>query len=519
MTGGFDVLSLVSLVVTLAAFALLVLLRRRRAGFTTLVLLGLAVGIVIGILFRGHLTYVGFLGDLYVQVITAIVAPLIFISILSSVTSLGSTAKLRTIGLSSTFWLLLTNAIAIVLTLAIVLSIGLGTGVELDLTGEGADSLEGLVRPLDQVLLGLVPANLAGDFVSNNIVPIILFAILFAIAYLVANRAPDAQLGAFKNVVDGAKRVVMTAVGFVIELTPYAVLALVAVTTATAVTRIEMVLSLLGILVLAVGIAFLDAYLVNGVLLRVFADVNPIRWFRHMTAAQYTAFTTQSSVGTLPITIPSLTRKVGVPEDIATFAAPVGTTIGMPGCAGIWPIIVAVFSINVLGLDYSVWDYLALAGLCMLVSLGTAGVPGTAIITATAVLTAVGLPVEILVVLIPISAVAGTASTMANVTAAATAATIVARRLGVLDDAMFRSSRDGDPAPTRRARRRSEPAAATPAPGAEATQSAPSQDRAQTDAATAVLNRSAGEYTMPDGVPFGQCELPGSRLPETVRTS
>ncbi|MCC2034081.1 dicarboxylate/amino acid:cation symporter [Microbacterium allomyrinae] len=553
MTETFDLLSAVSLVVTIAAFAGLVLLRVRRAGFTTLVLIALAVGIGIGILFRGHLTYVGFLGDVYVQVITAIVAPLIFVSILSSVTSLGSTAKLRTIGLSSTFWLLLTNAIAIVLTLAIVISLGVGTGVEFTTEDGSGDSLVGLVRPLDEVLLGLFPANLAGDFVSNNIVPIILFAILFSVAYLVANRRTDPQLAAFKNVVDGAKKVVMTAVGFIIELTPYAVLALVATTTATAVTRIETVLSLVGILVLAVGISFLDAYVVNGVLLRVFADVNPIRWFRHMTAAQYTAFTTQSSVGTLPITIPSLTRKVGVSEDVATFAAPVGTTIGMPGCAGIWPIIVAVFSINALGIEYSVWDYLALAGLCMLVSLGTAGVPGTAIITATAVLTAVGLPIEILVVLIPVSAIAGTASTMANVTAAATAATIVARRLGTLDDAVFRGDGDLGPAfparsETRRDRRAraasaaggttgaavssagtaSDPSAAPtlllgrPLAGAgtPVTDDALATERTERDAVTAVLS-SAGitEYTIPDDIPIGQCELPGARLDDTARIS
>jgi len=510
MTDGFDLLSLASLAVTLAAFAGLVLLRVRRAGFTTLVLIALAAGIGIGILFRGHLTYVGFLGDVYVQVITAVVAPLIFVSILSSVTSLGSTSKLRTIGLSSTFWLLLTNAIAIVLTLAIVISVGLGNGVELNTVAGSGDSLVGLVKPLDQVLLALFPANLAGDFVGNNIVPIILFAILFAVAYLVANRKSDPQLASFKNVVDGAKKVVMTAVGFIIELTPYAVLALVATTTATAVSRIETVLSLVGILVLAMGIAFVDAYLVNGLLLRVFADVNPIRWFRHMTAAQYTAFTTQSSVGTLPLTIPSLTRKVGVPEDIATFAAPVGTTIGMPGCAGIWPIIVAVFSINALGIEYSVWDYVALAGLCMLVSLGTAGVPGTAIITATAVLTAVGLPVEILVVLIPVSAVAGTASTMANVTAAATAATIVARRLGTLDDAVFRGDHETEVlAETAKD-------AATPAGGdAEVAASAVAL-AAEPQAVTETLS---GEYLIPDDIPIGQCELPGARFDTTVRTS
>ncbi|MEV7692417.1 dicarboxylate/amino acid:cation symporter [Microbacterium sp. NPDC089189] len=508
MLESFDPLSAVSLAVVVAAFAGLIVLRRRGWGFTSLVLIALVIGIGVGLAFGGHLSYVAFLGDLYVQIITAVVAPLIFISILSSVTSLGSTSKLRTIGLSSTLWLLATNAIAIVLTLAVVLTIGLGEGAELDVAGaRGADSLTGLIRPLDEVLLGLFPANLAGDFVGNNIVPIILFALLLAVAYIVAARREDRQLTAFKDLVDGTKKVVMTAVGFIVELTPYAVLALVASTTAVAVTRIETVLSLLSVLIVALAITFFDAYVVNGLLLRIVADVNPLRWFRLLTPAQYTAFTTQSSVGTLPITIPTLVRKVGVPEDIAAFTAPVGTTIGMPGCAGIWPIIVAVFSINALGIEYSVVDYLVLAGLCLLVSLGTAGVPGTAIITATAVLTAVGLPVEILVILVPISAVAGTASTMANVTAAATAATIVARRRGQLDDAVFRgTAAPGAP---------SELAVATPA--ASVVDGAPPRAPAtRAEARTAAATPPAG-ITIPDDIPVGQCELPADRS-RSVRT-
>lgn len=498
-----EILPVIALVVALAAFAGLIVLRRRGIGFTTLVLLGLGGGIALGLGFRGHLAYVAFLGDAYVQLITAIVAPLIFVSILASVIALGSTARLRTIGLSSTFWLLLTNVIAIVLTLAVALSLQLGSGVVLDLQGQSGDSLTGLLRPLDEVFLGLLPSNLAADVVSNNIVGLVLFALLFAVAYLVAvGRRETPQLLAFRNVVEGAKAVVMTAVRFVIELTPYAVLALVATTTATAVTRLETVVSLLVVLVLAVGIAFVDAYLVNGLLLRVFADVNPVRWFRYLTPAQYTAFTTQSSVGTLPLTISTLTRRVGVPDEIASFTAPVGTTIGMPGCAGIWPMIVAVFSINALGIPYGPWDYVVLAVLCLFVSIGTAGVPGTAIITATAVLTAAGLPVEVLVVLIPISAVAGTASTMANVTAAATAATIVARRRGTLDDARFRVGGDHG-APLRRDRsRRARRAAGVTAAAIAAAPSVPAA--AATTAATAVI---------PTDIPLGECELPAPSAP------
>mgnify|MGYP000856789936 CR=1 FL=1 len=488
MFDSFDPLALVALVAVLGAFSVLVGLRLKRIGFTSLVLIALAVGVGIGVLFQGHLAYVDFIGQAYIQAILAVVAPLIFISILSSITSLGSTRELRTIGLSSIFWLLLTNAIAIVLTLAIALSIGLGEDAQLDLA-QGSDAtgtLTGMMKPLDQVLLGLLPSNLAGDFASTAIVPIILFAVLFAVAFLVANRSGgNEQLRTFKQVVDGTKTILMTAVTFVIELTPYAVLALVATTTATAIGRIETVISLLAVLVLAFVITFLNAYGVNAVLLRVFADVNPLHWFRLLTPAQYTAFTTQSSVGTLPITIPTLTRKVGVPENIAAFTAPIGTTLGMPGCSGIWPILVAVFSINALGIEYTLLDYITLAAICLLVSLGTAGVPGTAIITATAVLSATGLPLEILVLLIPISAVAGTASTMSNVSAAATAATIVARRQGVLDDAVFRGERGPEPTPAASAQQLE-----IPKPDVAPLQTKPLYD---------------------ESLPIGQCELPGAR--------
>jgi len=534
MSDPLDLTAIIALAVTLLAFVGIIVLRARKVGFTPLVLIALVIGIGVGIAFQGHLDLVDFIGAAYIQVITAIVAPLIFISILSSVTSLGSTAKLRTIGLSSGFWLLLTNVIAIVLTLAVALTLNLGRGVQLDLPDAGADSLTGLVKPLDQVLLGLLPNNLAGDFSSNAIAPIILFAVLLAVAFLVANRSEDRRLRTFKEFVDGAKQVIMTAVGFIIELTPYAVLALVATTTATAIGRIETVLSLFGVLVLAIGLAFVDAYLVNAVLLRVFADVNPLRWFRMLTPAQYTAFTTQSSIGTLPLTIPTLTKRVGVPEDVASFTAPIGTTIGMPGCSGIWPILVAVFSINVLGIQYSVGDYLILAGLCLLVSLGTAGVPGTAIVSATAVLTAVGLPIEILVVLIPISAIAGTASTMANVSAAATAATIVARRQGALNDNIFRSETTLTPAPTAHTVSAAsapntgvtQPAEALPPAFAgqdAATQAVSTGAHASTTAATLTLPTTqtavlptAGEEppTAPlysDELLLGACEIPGSR--------
>ena len=188
------------------------------------------------------------------------------------------------------------------------------------------------------------------------------------------------------------------------------------------------------------AVCFAHAFIVNGVILRVFADVPTIAFFRKIFPAQITAFTTQSSVGTLPVTTSVLTRRVGVHPEVAHFTAPLGTTIGMPGCAGIWPMLIAVWGINAYGLNYSLSDYLVLALLCTIVSIGTAGVPGTATVAAATVIAAAGLPLEFVAVTIPIGMIADMARTTTNVTAAAVSATVVARQTGLLDDEIFASS-------------------------------------------------------------------------------
>lgn len=426
-----------ALAVTVALFACLVVLHRRRTSFAVLTLGALALGIGVGVVFHGHVDYLVPIGTIYLNVLLAIVAPLVIISILASVTSLGSVRTLRTIGVRSVVWLLVTNAIAILLTLGLALAAGLGRGTELRYPGIDEASVRSLVKPFSADVIGLFPSNVVGDIEGNHIIAIILFALLIAISYvLVADRTPE-KVAPFKAVIDATKEVVYKAVGFVITLTPYAVLALTAVATSATLHDTSQVRALLTILVLAYAACLLDIFVVNGVLLRVWGDVSPVAFFRRFWPAQVTAFTTQSSVGTLPVTTNVLQNRIGVPAQIAHFTAPLGTTIGMPGCAGVWPILISVYGINALGLDYGFKDYLVLVLLGLFVSLGTAGVPGTATVTAATVLAAAGLPLQLIAVTLPISTIADMARTMTNVTAAGVSATLVARQTGTLDDRVF----------------------------------------------------------------------------------
>jgi L-cystine uptake protein TcyP (sodium:dicarboxylate symporter family) len=198
---------------------------------------------------------------------------------------------------------------------------------------------------------------------------------------------------------------------------------------------------LFSVLILAYVLCGIQLFLVEGVLLKVVGHLNPIKFFQGIWPAAVVAFTSQSSVGTIPVTVNQLTKKLGVNEDIASFVASLGANLGMPGCAGIWPSLLAIFAIHILGIEYTLPQYIFLIALTLIVSAGTVGVPGTATITATAVFTAAGLPVEVIVLVAPISSIVDMARTATNVVGAATAATLVAAtEEGQLDLEAYNSS-------------------------------------------------------------------------------
>ena len=392
-------------------------------------------------MFDGQVDSLNLLGNIYINLITALVAPLIFVSIISSITYVGSLKKLRSIGLRSVGWLLLTNLIAIVMTLGVAIPLHIGSGVKLVDDKSTAGFLTSQTAPLDQVILNFFPKNIVGDLSGNRVVPIIIItATVLAIAIVSVGRQKDVSV--VKRFFEQTKDVIYKAVGYVVELTPYAVVVLGATSTAATTSKADALLALLSILVLGFVLNIIQAFVVNGLLLKFVAHVPPLTFFKAVLPAQTTAFATQSSVATLPLSIRQL-GTVGVGADVANFTTPIGTTIGMPGCAGVWPMLSAVFTINALGLGYSPASYVALAVIGLLSSIGTAGVPGTAIVTATTVFTAVGLPVQLLVPLVPVSNIVGMPSTMANVSAAVTCAAIVSRQTGEFDEGVLDSARAG----------------------------------------------------------------------------
>lgn len=437
-------LDLAALAGLIVLFVGIYLAGKRKVNFTVLTLAGLGLGIPLGLAARGHAEYLEPFGKIYINVLLASVAPLIVVAIISSVASLGSIAKLRSIGLRSAGWLLASNALGVILALGIALASGTGRGVHDTVGGQELSVLENSVQSFTDVVVGFFPVNVVGAFGSNAILPIIVIAVTVSVAYLALLEKDGDKVRPFGDGIQALKLVIFKAVGYVIKLTPYAVTALTASVVATTANLGDKFWSLLGLLGLAWATCFLHTFGINSAIVRIAADLNPIVFFKKILPAQVTAFTTQSSVGTLPVTTRVLTRKVGVHPEVAHFTAPLGTTIGMPGCSGIWPILIAVWGINAYDISYSLQQYAILALLATVVSIGTAGVPGTATVAAATVLAAAGLPLDFIAVTLPISAIADMARTATNVTAAAVSATVVARHTGLLDDAIFRGEAELD---------------------------------------------------------------------------
>ena len=418
----FTVLDFVAAAVALVMFAVLFFLdKKKNLDFSLLILLGTAFGILLGVLFTTHYNIVAMVGTIYSQALSAFVVPLLLFSVTASITNLSDSIRLKNIGLKSVLWLLFQTLSASVLTL--IAAEIFNVGANFHYVPEAATKAREVPSVIDTIV-GLFPSNL----------PVIVFAIIVALAYnsLVKDN-PDVVY--FKKFIDAGNKVMSGAIGIVIDFTPYAVTAL--IFRAVGANKISDMLPLLLVLVIAYALSAIQIFGVETLLIKFVAKLNPIQFLKKVAPAGVVAFTSESSIGTLPVTIRQLKEKMGVHEDIASFTASLGANLGMPGCAGMWPMLLAIFVVHMQKLNYTAGDYGLLIVLTLLVSIGTVGVPGTATITATALFTAAGLPIEMIVLFSPISMIVDMARTATNVIGAATATVLVAESENMIDHEVY----------------------------------------------------------------------------------
>ena len=411
---------ILAIILSVASFYLIYLVKKKTNKFSYATLTGLAIGIILGAIFKSNILFMEVIGKGYISLIKMIVVPLVMVSIITSIIRLRNLDTLKAIGLKTLGILLGTTGLASIIGIVIAKLFNLGQGINF----AGAEEFTAREIPsFTEVILDFLPSNPIASIVDNQIIPIVIFSLFIAIALVIEDNNNPEKVKPFKDVILSTYELVLSITRIVLKFIPYGVFAL--ITTAAAKNGLDTIKSLIFV-ILAVYIAcILQMLLVHSPLIAFVARKNPLKFFKDIAPAQVVAFTSQSSYGTLPVTIKSLTENAKVSETVASFVAPLGSTIGMNACGGLYPAIVAIFVANVFSVDLTIYHYLLIVMTTIVSSIGIAGVPGAATMSTTVVLSTLGLPVEGMAMVIAVDAIIDMMRTLTNVTGSAVTALVV----------------------------------------------------------------------------------------------
>ena len=411
---------ILAIVLSILATYAIYKIRKITNKFSFATLTALTLGVVLGIIFKENILFLDTVGKAYMSLIKMIVVPLVVTSLITSIVRLENLDTLKSIGLKTFTVLLGTTGAAAFIGIIVASSLKLGQGLRFI----GAENFKAREIPeFSKVLIDMLPSNPLAAIVENKIIPIVIFSMFVAIALVIEDNTNKEKAKPFKDFILSAYDIVLRITKMVLRIIPYGVFALIA--TAAAKNGMDTLMSLIWVILAVYIAAFLQFLFVYTPLISFVARMNPLKFFKGIFPAQVVAFTSQSSYGTLPVTIKSLVEGVGVSENIASFVAPLGSTIGLNGCGGFYPAIVAIFAANVFNVELTIYSYILIVLTAIISSIGIAGVPGSATMSTTVMLAALGLPIEALAMVIAVDSIIDMIRTATNVTGASVAALIV----------------------------------------------------------------------------------------------
>ncbi|WP_214306833.1 L-cystine transporter [Staphylococcus aureus] len=425
-------LTLINIIVLVIFIVILHMMARKHISFAKRVFTALGIGIVFGVLL--HLIYgthsnvitstsdwFNIVGQGYVALLQMIVMPLIFISIVAAFTKIQIGEKFAKIGSLIFIFLIGTVTIAAIVGVVYALvfgldasTINLGNAEQARGSEIAKQAKDSTAHTLPQQILELLPKNPFLDFTgqrATSTIAVVIFASFIGFAYLrVARKQPDhGEL--LKRAIDAIYSLVMAIVTFVLRLTPYGVLAIMANTLSTSDFG---AIWTLGKFLIASYAALITMYIIHLIILSLLG-ISPIRYVKKTLEVLIFAFTSRSSAGALPLNVQTQTRRLGVPEGIANFAATFGLSIGQNGCAGIYPAMLAIMVAPVANVEIDLQFIVTLIAVVIISSFGVAGVGGGATFASILVLSTLNLPVALAGVLISVEPLIDMGRTALNV--------------------------------------------------------------------------------------------------------
>ncbi len=389
-------------------------MNKRKISLPMQILIALILGVAVGLLcfFTGTAdfttNYLKPFGTIFVNLLKFIVVPVVLLSMIDGIISMDDMKKVGSVGVKTVAYFLVTTAIACVIGLVfanIFNSAGLFPTLSLE---EGAVWDKPTTANFMDTLIGIFPSNMWDAFVRADMLQVIVIALFLGGAILAAGEKGHLC----RDMVSSANEVINRLMEFIISLSPIGVFTMMAWVVATQGAEI------LGHLALVLLCAYLGyavhALLVYSLSARAFAGMNPIRFFQGASAAMIFAFTSTSSAATLPVS-KECAAELGADDDIASFVLPLGATVNMDGTA-IYQCVATVFLATCAGVHLSMGQMVTIVVTATLASIGTAGVSGAGMIMLAMVLTAMGIDVNLIMIIYGVDRLFDMGRTCLNVT-------------------------------------------------------------------------------------------------------
>ena len=385
------------------------------------ILIALILAVLFGIYLKNYVGYIAWMGEVFLRALKMIIIPLIFSSIVSGITNIGSAESIGRLGLKTIIYYISTSIFAILTGLVLVNILKPGVGVDLNLS-QTVD-LDVNSDTLGQTLIKIIPDNIFLAMSSNGqMLSVICFAMLFGF-FITRIRSDYQGTNRFFN---GVVEVMMKLTMFIIKFTPFGIFGLVAEKVSQQTDLVALMQSMgLYMCVVLFGLIIHSAVTLP-LLVKVLGRTSPLQHFNAMRTPLITAFSTSSSSATLPLTIYAVENNSGVSKRISSFVLPLGATINMDGTA-LYECVAAMFIAQAYGIELSVVSQIIVVITALLASIGAAGIPMAGLVMITIVLTAVGLPLEGVGLILAVDRILDMFRTTVNVWSDTCGAVIIAK--------------------------------------------------------------------------------------------
>ena len=394
--------------------------QKKKVSLAVQIFIGLFVGIIAGFIFAAigktewTIAYIKPFGTIFLNLIKFIVVPIVLCSIIGGVISMKDIKKVGSIGWKTVVFYLMTTAFAVTIGL-IFANIFKGTYQVLQTTDLEYEVAAG-TKFMD-TLVNIFPSNIIQPLSSATMLQVIVIALFFGFGIILTGEKADPLAAVIVSLCD----VSMVIMELILKLSPIGVFCL--ITPVVAENGPKVLGSLAMVLLTAYICYIVHAVVVYSLSVKTFADLSPAKFFKGMAPAMAMAFSSASSVGTLPINL-DCSEKLGAKKDIASFVLPLGATINMDGTA-IYQGVCAVFIASCFGIDLTLAEMVTIVLTATLASIGTAGVPGSGMIILAMVLQSVGLPVEGIALVAGVDRIFDMGRTVVNITGDAACAIVV----------------------------------------------------------------------------------------------